>query len=51
MSVTLRDDVNGFLDACREVLDAGMDMYDVVKAYEARRQARQAVSLGGFSWY
>lgn len=42
--VTLRDDVHGFIDACLEEIDAGRDLYDVVKEYEARRQARRAVS-------
>ena len=51
MFVTLRDDVNGFLDACQGALDAGKDMYDVVKVYEVRRQARRAVSRRGFSGY
>lgn len=44
MFVTLRDDVHNFIDACREDLDAGRDLYNVVKEYEARRQACRAVS-------
>ena len=49
MFVTLRDDVNGFLNACQEALDAGKNIYDVVKVYEARRQARRVVSHRRFS--
>jgi len=44
MFVTLRDDVHNFIDACREDLDAGKDLYNVIKEYEARRQACRAVS-------
>lgn len=46
--VTLRDDVHNFIGACRKEFDAGKDLYDVVKMYGAKRQARRAVSRGDF---
>ena len=48
MFVTLRDDVHNFIDACRKDLDAGNDLYNVVKEYEVRRQACRAVSRRDF---
>jgi len=43
---SLRDDVHGFIGACRKALDAGRDLYGVVMEYEPKRKARKAVSHG-----
>ena len=48
MFVTLRDDVHDFIDECRKDLDAGKDLYNVVREYEARRHAGRAVSQRDF---
>jgi hypothetical protein len=48
MFVMLRDDVHNFIGACRKELDAGKDLYNVVREYGAKRQACRAVSYSDF---